>query len=242
VNRLFAISYSPWSEKARWALDVRRAPYREELFVPMLTEPWLRIKLRRFTGKITAPVLFTDDGRALTDSFDIARFADTLGDGPRLFPAGQEEEMRRWNDRSEEILRAARALSVAKAIDDPDARREAVPSVVPRALRPAMGRVGVVYLQKKYALSLDREASAAVVAEGLRTLREALAGKPTLGPELTYADIVMAVSLQLVAPVAHEYIKLGRATRRVCTHAPIVEEFADLLKWRDELYATWRRR
>lgn len=242
MHRLLAIAYSPWSEKARWALDLRRAPYREETFVPMLTEPLLRLRLRRFTGKITAPVLFADDGRALTDSYDIARFADTQGDGPRLFPPGQEEEMRRWNDRSEEILSAARALSVAKAMDDPDARREGVPGFVPRALRPAMGRAGVAYLRRKYGLTLDREASAAVVAEGLRTLREALGGKRTLGDELTYADVAMAVSLQLVAPVADDYIRIGRATRLVCTHTQIVNDFADLVKWRDDLYAAHRRR
>lgn len=243
MNRFVAIDYSPWSEKARWALDLRRVPYHEETFVPMITEPVLRLRLRRFTGKVTVPVLFTDDGRALTDSYDIARFADESGEGPKLFPEGSEAEIRRWNERSEEILRAGRALSVAKAMEDPDARKEAVPRFLPRAVRPVIGRVGVSYLRLKYGLSLDREASARAVSEGLRTLREALGNKRHLiGDSLTYADVAMAVSMQLVAPVANDFIKLGRATRAVCTHAPVVAEFADLVKWRDDLYAAQRRK
>src|SRR5262249_42972479 len=162
--------------------------------------PLLRLRLRRLTGKITVPVLFTSDGRTLTDSYEIARFADTTGEGPTLFPAGREGEIRRWNERSEEILRAGRALSVTKAMDDPAAQLEAVPRYLPSAVRPPIGRMGVAYLQRKYNLSTDRDAAAATVADGLRALREALGGKRYLGDTLTYADVVMAVSLQLVAP------------------------------------------
>lgn len=241
MHRFVAIHYSPWSEKARWALDLRRVPYTEETFVPMITEPSLRLRLRRFTGKITVPVLFTSDGRALTDSYDIARFADENGEGPRLFPEGREAEIRRWNARSEEILQAGRALSVAKAMDDAAAREEGVPRFLPAALRPLVGRVGVSYLRRKYGLSLDREASARVAREGLLALREALGDKRYLGDTLSYADIVMATSMQLVAPVSNEHIRIGPGTRAVCTHAPIVEEFADLLAWRDALYAEHRR-
>jgi len=241
VNRLLAIPYSPWSEKARWALDLRGVSHVEQMYVPMLGEVGLRLRLRRFSGKVTVPVLFTDDGRALGDSFEIARFAEETGRGPALFPAGRDAEIRRWNERSEEILAAGRALSVAKAMDDAAARDEGVPRFLPAPLRPAVGRMGVSYLHRKYGLSLDRQASAEVVASGLRALREALGGRPYLFDALSYADVIMAVSLQLVAPVEDRYIRLGKATRRVCTHAPIVEELADVVAWRDRLYTAHRR-
>lgn len=241
VNRFLAIPYSPWSEKARWALDLRGVPYFEQLYVPMLSEVGLRFSLRRLGGKVTVPVLFADDGRVCADSLAIARFAAATGRGPTLFPAGRDSEILRLDERSEEILAASRALSVAKAMDDAAAREEAVPRFLPALLRPMVGRMGVVYLHRKYGTSLDREALARTIAAGLRGLREELAGRPYLFDELSYADVILAVSLQLVAPVADRYIKLGEATRRVCTHAPIVEEFADLLAWRDRLYAEHRK-
>lgn len=242
MNRFVAISYSPWSEKARWALDLRRVPYREEAYLPMLGELGLRVALRRFTGRVTVPVLFTDDGRALTDSFAIARFADETAKGAVLFPAGSDAEVARWNDRSEEILRAGRALSVAKAMENPAAQDESVPRLVPGPLRAMVGRSGVAWLRAKYGLVFDRAAAAATIAAGLRELRAALGGRRYLvGEAISHADVAMAISLQLVAPVAQEYVRLGRATRAVCTDAPIVEEFADIVAWRDALYAEYRR-
>lgn len=242
MHRLVAIDYSPWSEKARWALDARRVPYREEAYLPMIGEPRLRLRLRRFTGKVTAPVLFASDGRAFADSFTIARFAEETGRGAPLFPEGRDDEIARWNERSEAILQAGRAISVWKAMDDAEARDEGVPGFLPSPLRPLVGRLGVRFLRDKYRLDHDQEASTKAASAGLSALREALGGRRHLfGEQLSYADIVMAVSLQLLAPVADTFIRLGPATRRVCTHPPIVEGFADLVAWRDEIYAAHRR-
>lgn len=242
MNRFVAIDYSPWSEKARWALDRKRVPYFEEMYVPMIGEVGLRLRLRRLSGQVTVPVLFTDDGRALADSFAIARFADEAGSGPSLFPAGQEEEIRRWNDRSEAMLAAGRALSVGKALDDAAARDEGVPSFVPGPLRAAVGRSGVVFLRRKYGLAFDRAAEARVIIDHAEALRAALGGgRFLIGEALSYADVVMAVGLQFVRPVGDGFIKLGPATRRVCTDEALAGEFADLLAWRDEVYASFRR-
>lgn len=242
THRLVAIDYSPWSEKARWALDARRVPYHEEAYVPMIGEPFLRLRLRRFAGKVTAPVLFAEDGRAFTDSLTIARFAEESGRGDSLFPAGRDVEIERWNERSEAILQAGRAISVWKAMDDAGARDEGVPGFLPGPLRPFVGRMGVRFLRDKYRLDSDAGANTRIASEGLGALREALGGKKhLLGDSLSYADIVMAVSLQLLAPVSDTFIRLGPATRRVCTHAPIVEGFADLVAWRDEMYEAHRR-
>ena len=241
MHRFLAIPYSPWSEKARWALDLRRVPYREEAYVPMLGEPLLRLRLRRFRGKVTVPVLFTEDGRALRDSFDIARFAEEAGQGPTLFPAGRDAEIARWNERSEEILRAGRALSVAKAMEDAAAREEAVPRLIPARLRPLVGRAGVAFLRAKYRLGVDQEAETQIIAEGLRQWRSALGGRRYLHDALSYAEVAMAVSLQLAVPVSDAYVHLGPATRRVCTCDAIAGELSDLAAWRDALYGEHRR-
>jgi glutathione S-transferase len=50
----------------------------------------------------------------------------------------------------------------------------------------------------------------------------------------------MALLLQGVAPVADQYIRLGRATRRIWTREALAAEFSELIAWRDELYAKHR--
>ena len=81
MNELLGLPYSPWSEKARWALDVRKVPYRYRVYQPLIGELELRIKMRRLRGPVTVPLLIDERGRVYDDSTDIARFADTLGEG-----------------------------------------------------------------------------------------------------------------------------------------------------------------
>jgi glutathione S-transferase len=45
--------FSPWTEKARWALDHHGIRYRCEEYVPLAGEPWLRLRARRFHGRIS---------------------------------------------------------------------------------------------------------------------------------------------------------------------------------------------
>src|SRR6185369_10337053 len=72
MTELIGIPYSPWSEKARWALDVRRVPYVSRLYKPLVGEPMLRLALRRWRGAVSVPVLREDNGRMLADSLAIA--------------------------------------------------------------------------------------------------------------------------------------------------------------------------
>jgi glutathione S-transferase len=61
-----------------------------------------------------------------------------------------------------------------------------------------------------------------------------------VGDRFTYADVTMAATLQLIAPVADRYVPLGPATR-TASHAPaIAGRFGDLVRWRDALYERWR--
>jgi glutathione S-transferase len=87
LNTLVTISFSHYCEKARWALDLAGVPYREEAYVP--GTHYLGT-LRR--GGRSTPLLVLDDGRTLTDSRDIVRFADECRPGC-LFPEGHRDEI-----------------------------------------------------------------------------------------------------------------------------------------------------
>lgn len=240
-----ALPYSPWSEKARWALDHHRVEYAYQLYTPMLGEPGLRLQLGKLMGPVTVPALVENDGRKFTDSFEIAMRAEAIGHGTPLFPWDQRDAIAQWNQRSEQAMHAGRALVIDKMLDNPDAQQEALPGFIPRSLRPAMKPVAVLgtkYLRRKYAS--DTEGARDVIRSVLQMLRVALSksgekGAYVLG-EPTYADFAMAVALQIVSPPNAKHLRLGPATREAWTDETLASEFADLLQWRDTLYQARR--
>lgn len=237
-----ALPYSPWSEKARWALDHHRVSYRESAYIPLLGEPGLRLKTKQWRGRVTVPVLI-DEADVYTDSWDIARYAEAAGAGSCLFPAEKALEIETWNQRSETLLDCSRALATARVAGDPAALRESVPPSIPAPLRRLFGAVGVRYLTGKYRIRVDQaERCRETIDTELRAWRAALDGETTLWGTLTYADIAMACSLQLMAPVSDEYIQLGCNTRRGMTDPDVSADFADLAAIRDRIYDAWRGR
>jgi glutathione S-transferase len=50
---LVYLPYSPWSEKARWALDYHGVRYDQSIHVPITGELPLRLRTRRFGGRIS---------------------------------------------------------------------------------------------------------------------------------------------------------------------------------------------
>jgi glutathione S-transferase len=244
VNELFTIAYSPWSEKARWALDHHRVQYKERKFVPMLSQPGLRLRLRQFRGRLTVPI-FLDGKQVLSDSFEIAKHADHIGGGPTLFPIEKLDDIARWNDHSEAVMSAGRASVMARVRNDPEAQREYVASSIPSALAGALrplARVGNAYLAHKYYAGEPgnedelREATRALLSE----LLQALDGRAHLLERFSYADIAAAASLQQIAPVHDRFIPLSPAVRRSSTDPALAEEFSSLVAWRDRLYEQHR--
>lgn len=242
MAQLFNIHYSPWSEKARWALALRGVPYESVEYVPMLTEVRLRLKLGSLRGKVTVPVLFAN-GNVVRDSFDIAKWADEQGSGPSLFPQGADAELRRWNEQSEVALCAGRANTTLRASTNEAAKRESLPPFI-QPLGPvarAMGSMGVRYLVDKYGLNENTEKENRKKMRGvLETLSQALRGQDYLLGEFSYADVVMAVGLQFVRPVADKFIRLGPAARQVWTDPELPAEHPDLIEWRDRIYERHR--
>jgi glutathione S-transferase len=119
---LVSLHVSPWSERAKWALDHHGLPYRVVEHMPVIGER----RLRRLVGpdkpRATVPVLIAAD-EVLTESWDIARYADREGAGEKLIPVAEEPEVKAWADLADEGMQAGRALVVAGILRTPAARR-----------------------------------------------------------------------------------------------------------------------
>ena len=194
---LYAIYYSPWSERARWALDHHRVAYRYHEHVPMLGEPILRLRARG-RSKATVPLLVDGSG-SYADSIDIIERADAIGTGAPLVP--DSAALREMRDFIEPGLAAARALVVGAMLDDPEALREAAMAISPKSvaglLRP-VAAMGTRFIAKKYASKIESPEANEATLEGVLTeLRERLGGRETVDPAgFSALDIVAASLLQ----------------------------------------------
>lgn len=244
-RRLVVLPISPWSERARWALDHHRLAYETIVHVPFIGEQRLRRLVGSGKKRATAPALLAGELR-LTESWDIALYADREGKGSKLIPPDREAEIRTWCTLADETMAAGRALVIAGFLANPEALDEGLPRPVPGWLRPLLrpvGRYGMKWFARKYDLRLDdAPAKLAKFRSTLATLNLAVAKSPPyLLGFFSYADIAMATLLQAVSPVANQYIRLGPATRKVWTRADLAAEFSDLIAWRDRLYEQHRR-
>lgn len=239
---LIAESFAPWSEKARWALDHHRVAYTYHEYTPVLSEPWLRWRLRKIGGRVTVPVLIADDA-VHADSFAIAQYAERVGSGQPLLPSARLAEIESWNARSETALWAGRVGVIARIEEMPDARAAALPADTPPMLRPVLeAATGLTlgYLRWKYRFGRDVAGAERTVRDVLEDLRAALAGRPCLFETFSYADVAMAVVLQMIHPVDDRYIALAPPIRTAWSNDDLARSFADLVEWRDGLYARHR--
>lgn len=235
---LVYLSYSPWSAKARWALAHHGVEYRKVPYVPMVGEPWLRLRTRRLTGRVTVPV-WIDGERVLTDSLEIAREAERIGHGTPLFPAGAETDIEAWNDLGERMLAVGRARIVRQSRAHEDLRLELVPPPLRRVRPLAMGlaRLGLRYFERKYDLQDPRLADEGLLRDGFDRVRAAIAGRGTILGTFSYADIAMALPITFLVPPAPPLLRLEEAARRRMGDPGLAHEYADLVAWRDGLLA-----
>lgn len=223
-------AFSPWTIKARWALDYCGIDYAYREYVPTLSEPWLRWKLGKWHRLVSVPVLLTDN-EAVCGSWKITEYAAQRSGDCRL---GVLADIQQWDDISERGLAAARTRVVQAILADNQALDESVP-LLPMGsrllLRPVVRKV-VGRLDRKYAhLALPNAHRDALV-----DLRDGIerSGTGFLLDRFSYADISMSVLLEAVVPTtAPEF--LGPAQRRCWSDAKLAEEFGDLLEWRTSL-------
>ena len=94
------------------------------------------------------------------------------------------------------------------------------------------------YLLKKYEKPTVETAEVEKLLEGFR---QSIGGRETvLEAGFSYADILIATALQMIKPVTRKYWSIGPATREAWTLVDYEQSAADLLEWRDRLFATYR--
>jgi glutathione S-transferase len=245
LPKLVQLSYSPWSERARWVLDHHALAYQAVEHTPFLGEPRLRRIVGRKRGRATVPVL-VDGDTVLTDSWDIALYADRRGSGPKLIPASQEKQIREWTELADATSSQGRGLVVGALLASDAALDEGLPFPLPRAIRPLMRpttRFALRWFARKYELSEDAAAEHEnKMRPALDRLEHAIKGSPYLLGTFSYADIAMATVLQGISPVGNGYIRLGPATRRAWTRPVLERAYPNLIRWRDNLYLQHRGR
>ena len=244
---LYGLSVSPWTERARWALDHHGIAYEYHEHVPMIGEVFLRMKAR--STKASVPLL-ADGDQIVMGSFAIVKHAERVGRGASLFPSGEDDAIAGWVDKAERMVDVGRAWFMRRMLKDKEAQAESLPSFVPGGLRSAFApsaAMAVRFLSYKYDVPTSVDA---LVDETLRPLlhelRETLdrhrddVGKTTyiLGPSFTAADLVLASAMQAITP--HERVKLGPASQKVWSNPKLVDEFGDLVEWRDAIYEKHR--
>ena len=231
---LIGESFSPWTKKARWALEYCELAYDYQEYTPTLSEPALRWRLQQWSGKVSVPVLFTGQ-QIFRGSWEIARYANEVAADGCL---GDWEVIAPWNDLSEAALAEGRTSVVRCVLGNEQALEEALPALVPALLRRPLrfvARDAAQRLDRKYAHLVKSGA----LHQALVSTREGLArsGSDYLLGRFSYADIAMAVVLEVVAPIAHTQPPLGPATQHCWNNPSLAAKFADLLDWRGRLAA-----
>ncbi len=224
-------AFSPWTKKARWALEYCGLAYRYREYTPTLSEPGLRWRLRQWRGRVSVPILFERDD-VFRGSWAIACHANETGTGAGL---GEMQEIRHWDQRSEAALAEARTAVVRRILGDDSALLDALPSFIPGPLRGAcrfMARDALNRLDRKYA-HLSR---AGALRDALVEIRQALARSKEdyLLGSFSYADVTAAVVVEMLAPIAGME-GMGTDMRACWTNPELATEFADLVAWRDRL-------
>lgn len=244
MYRLIGVRLSPATEKAVWTLDHARAAYVFKEYIPTVTTPLVRLRIGKLRGSFTVPIVLGPNGVKLFDSIDIARhFAEEVPQSG-LIPPDRREDVEAINAASHEIIYAGRLRAIPPTLANEKALQEALPPFVPDALRPAAMPVAVrafKYLAKKYPKpGATDDDLAQTMREGLVQMRQWLDGKPYILGAFSYADILLATTLQLVRPLVWEHMQLGVETARCWTRPELAEEFGDLLAWRDDVYRDCR--
>lgn len=245
--RLLAIPLSPWSLRARWALEHHRRPYCFEAYTPMLGEPLLRARLGFPAGPVSVPVLFygarrlgpSSERRAIAGSMQIARHAEEGSAQPPLFPREHDDAIHRWDAIAEAIASAGRHLSTARMLRDERAIEESVPAALRRVpLAGSLARRVVSYVGDKYGAEGAREHDdRRAMRHGLDRIRERVMEHGHLiGDALSYAELAIVTALQFVRP-ASALVRLGPGIQGAWTEAAMAREYHDVLGWRDRILA-----
>lgn len=237
MDKLIGLTYSPWTQRARWALEHCGVAYDYKEYLPIVGEPLLRLRSKQ-TGRATVPVLLTAAG-PVVGSLSIARYAAEhgtrgLGDFAAIAP---------WSELSDAALAECRLRILRATLADDVGLSEGLAGLVPAPLRSALrfvARDTVGRLAKKY----EDLAQHGRAREALTRTRAALqqSGGDFLLHTFSYADIAMVCALEMISPLAITTPPRGPATLRCWFDPLLAGEFADLLAWRERVISKVRPR
>ncbi len=241
---LYVIHHSPWSERARWALLHHKIAFDEREHVPLIGELALRMRapknVRGNKGKVSVPLLVHEDGETTQGSFAIGEYVDSIGKKEKLFPEGSREKIKALFDALEDPISAGREAFVRDLATSKEAQLEALPGAL-RALPFATlsARIGTAFVANKYNArigSVDDRMRA-----GLRAVKDAIGTKDyVLDSGFSFGDIVATSIVQAIAPGDDKYVRIPPGTRALWNHPKLQKEFAELIAWRDRVYADHR--
>lgn len=226
---LVYIPYSPWSERAVWSLDYAGLRYERSAYIPTVSEPALRVRLRQPTGIVSVPILFTEDR--------VIRGSDAIGAyvGERLsgFVSGDAQAIRTVADRA---MASGRVLAGRRVLASPSALLGSVPPKL-RALGPVAKKAASTawqrILEKYDPESRSVEWHRRAIDEALTELDAAVGKGPYVGEHFSFADIVVASAVDFVVP--HAGIALEPEVIAAWTDPELASRFSALVGWRDTL-------
>jgi glutathione S-transferase len=240
---LYGLAYSPWTERARWALDHHGVVYRYHEHVPMLGEPLLRMHAKPAPGqRATVPLFIDDRGERFMDSLAIIERADRGASRPLVADLAATRALAA---KIEPVLRATRGRVTARILADPEALRESATAAVPAfmaGLAAPVAAQGAKFIAKKHDASLSAERESIALMRALLTEVQTTIDveHPHTRETLTAEDILVATLLHAVRPAHVSHITLGPASRRAWSSDELATEFSALLAWRDALYQSAR--
>jgi glutathione S-transferase len=269
LPQLYCLKTSPWSERARFALDVAGVQCALVPYLPVLSQPALRWRVGVWNPAtpVSVPVLI--DGKTIIQvrcpaaagpmlrltrhdalpssrpqgSHDIAVWAASRSDRLRLGDAAILTEVEAATDR---VMNAGRARTFERTLQAPVPYDE---SQIPPLLRPLPAAVkGVIvrsivrWLKYKYGSPLSHEQQLEEMRQGLLQLRAILqrsGGEFMNRDGFSYADIVAMGAMHFAAPIGLGDTPVNAQLR---SEPQIAAEFPDLDDWRKRVYDTHRRR
>lgn len=239
--RLYVTPYSPWSEMARWALEVQGVPYQSIAMTPIVGSPGARLRSRRLRGPLRGP-LAVKDGAVLSSPLAIARYGADRSLHP-ILTAESAIEIERWASRADRMLQAGRVRTIERVRGSAEAVREYLPAPAARLRKVGamLGCRGARLLTRRLPPSLREESPLEVLRGDLDRLREGIQDRTYLvADRFSFADIAAACALQFVEPAGERWFRLGDASRPLWRDPELVDDYRDLLDWRDQIYALHR--
>lgn len=234
---LLQFRHSPYNEKVRWALDLKRMPHRRRSLLP---GPHLGV-VKKLTGRTQTPVLRLDDGSVIAGSARILDWLEQQHPEPRLIPHEPAER--------------EQALALQRRFDEditPRIRRAVLDALLrrPRFFAAVFGEAESPLKQRLYSLIVPLAAplvrkgngitGAAAIADGIAAgvegldLVAAAAQGYLVGNRFGIADITAAATLATLVRPANSPMQSPQ---------PVGAEFAELIaRYRDHPGAAWVRR